>query len=191
MAFRPRRCLQFSLRTFLLVVSALGCWLGWQVQRAERQKNAAEKIEALGGLVVYEHELDSDGYPIDFKRHLPPGPAWLRRLLGDHLFQRVAEVYFGDQAKIVDDDLLHLRDLPGLKRVFLMPRDQTMISERAIAELRRCLPRCEVEDLPSGIEVEPSGPMIVDPPPSADSPQFKVMPFFPEEDPQTPETWKL
>lgn len=49
-----RRRLQFSLRTILLVTSALALWLGWLVHRAQVQREAVRQIEAAGGTVQYD-----------------------------------------------------------------------------------------------------------------------------------------
>ena len=40
---------RFSLRTLLVVVTALGCWLGWQANLVHQRSAARRRIEARGG----------------------------------------------------------------------------------------------------------------------------------------------
>ena len=84
------RWYQFSLRSLLLLF--LFCtipfgWLGVKMQRAREQKQAVEAIKKLGGRVQYDYQRDASGAPI--KGAKPPGPAWLRQLLGDDCFTNV------------------------------------------------------------------------------------------------------
>ena len=48
-----RRCMRFSLRTLLLVTAIVACWLGVQVNRAQKQRAAVAAIVAAGGFVMY------------------------------------------------------------------------------------------------------------------------------------------
>lgn len=83
-----RRWLQFSFRGFLIALT-IGClWLGWQVERAREQREAVKAIEALGGLVWFDWQiviLQPKHIRID-PRATPPGPVWLRRIIGDDFF---------------------------------------------------------------------------------------------------------
>jgi hypothetical protein len=103
---RPKRRLAITLRALLLVVLVVGLGLGWPIARARRQKAAIAAIEAAGGVIVYDWQLAYD--PATNPSVGPRGPAWLRRMVGDDLFQRVDFV-------LVDAAVSpHLRDLPGL-----------------------------------------------------------------------------
>ena len=81
---------QFSIRSMLLlmVVVATACgWLTAAMNRARKQQVAVEAIEKAGGDVGYDWEIGAF--------HLgsgpePPGPAWLRRMLGHHFLASVA-----------------------------------------------------------------------------------------------------
>jgi len=48
-----RRWFQYSLRSFLVVLTALAVWLGIVVNSAREQREAVKAIEALGGQVLY------------------------------------------------------------------------------------------------------------------------------------------
>ena len=50
---KPRRWLRFSLRTLLLLTAVVACWLGVQVNKAQKQKAAVAAIQAAGGGVIY------------------------------------------------------------------------------------------------------------------------------------------
>jgi len=89
-----RRWYQYSLRTLLIVVTLAGCgfgWLGWKVREARQQQSAVAVIEKLGGRVIYDYGFDSQGN--ELPTATPPGPAWLRSLVGDDCFRCVCCVY--------------------------------------------------------------------------------------------------
>src|SRR5437879_1931976 len=78
-----RRWLRFSLRTLLVFVTlaAVGCsWLAVKLRQSEREAAAAAAIVKSGGAV----EWNDDEHPY--------GPAWLRRLLGEHCLAHVKVV---------------------------------------------------------------------------------------------------
>src|SRR5262245_61651685 len=132
---RPRRWsgwFQFSLRTLLLATAALCVALGWLVQRVRRQQEAVARIVAYGGDVTYDYQLDASGeYRRDpFGNYLhglaPPGPRWLRELVGDHYFQTPVMVWLGSDEGVgfLDHELerlmVPLRALPSLNRLDLL-----------------------------------------------------------------------
>jgi len=85
-----RRRFQFSLRTLLLVVTlcALACSrLAVKMQQAKRQQVAVTEIKELGGTVTYDWQIDADGHSRPNAQ--PPGPVWLRNVLGDDCFGNV------------------------------------------------------------------------------------------------------
>jgi hypothetical protein len=107
-----RRWLQFSLRGFLVVLTAGCLFSGWAVDRAQKQRAAVEAIEAVGGVVLYDWQGDIASWessreeskyspwgpspamrfvPVDAE---PSAPPWLRQFLGDDLFQHVDGVIF-------------------------------------------------------------------------------------------------
>jgi len=180
-----RRWLQFSLRGFLVVLS-IGClWLGWKVDRAHKQRDAVETIEAIGGIVVYDWQACVDSWVISpatskysrwgaspAYRYLPddsepPAPAWLRSLLGDHLFQNPTSVIFRTRHAFYGWDAKHtllylsvpgpdaartneieaiapqLHDLPTLRDIYLQGDEKT-ISKAVEDRLSRDFPHCRV-----------------------------------------------
>jgi len=113
MHHRLCKLLQFRLGTLLLAVTLFGVWLGIQVNRANRQKRAVAAIEAARGNLQYDFQRDKTGNQIPSAE--PPGPKWLRMLIGDNYFQKVTVVGFSTEfygrrkelglSKIDDDGL--------------------------------------------------------------------------------------
>src|SRR5437660_677517 len=85
---RKRRWFQFSLRSLMALMLLAGIGMTWLValkHQAERQRIAVEIILKDGGIVLYdyqEHTLPS-GATAYSDNAVPPGPSWLRKLLGD------------------------------------------------------------------------------------------------------------
>ena len=110
---------QFSLRTMLLatlVFALLLGWLGEKIEVAWKQQRAAQAILSLGGRVYYEYQLLPSN-PFAEQPFPPPGPGWLRWLLGEHFFARAAVVVYPPGAAA--DDLKLLDDLPYLTEINL------------------------------------------------------------------------
>lgn len=58
-----RRWLQFSVRTMLVVLTLLCLWLGNVAINAYRQRAAVQRIQDLGGWVLYDNDYDPPDYP--------------------------------------------------------------------------------------------------------------------------------
>lgn len=131
-----RRWFRFSLRSLLLAMFVIAVWLGWLCNRARQQKASVAGITKLGGTIIYDHEYDGDQVPFATSigslwrqfsgRELyvldaePRGPRWLRRWIGDDFFQTVVAVDLSQYpTQVNDDDLRHLRDLVGMRRLLL------------------------------------------------------------------------
>jgi Leucine-rich repeat (LRR) protein len=96
-----RRWLQFSLRTLLvtmLVVGAASGWIGSRLQRARHQEQVVKQLTQLGASVFYDFEWENFEevlLTLNFDSpRTPPGPEWLRSLVGDDCFRRVVGVHF-------------------------------------------------------------------------------------------------
>ncbi len=120
-----RRRFQYSLRSLFLLMflASLGMsWVAVRIKRAREQKAAVEEIRKLGGVVVCDYELDNSGNELPSAR--PPGPAWLRDLLGEDFFATVVHVYF-NSSWVTDASLVHLTQLTQLQRFDLFSRQVT------------------------------------------------------------------
>ncbi len=110
---RKRRWLRFSLRTFLALVLIFGVWLGLLVHRVNKQREAVAWVKEMGGRVLYKYETD------DFASFLnnnadPPGPDWLRNLIGLEYFANVSSVYLENSTATDISPLAHLASLEQL-----------------------------------------------------------------------------
>jgi hypothetical protein len=115
-----RRWLRYSLRSLLLVTTALAVALGVWVGRAQRQRRALERVEALGGSYAYVPRAGS-----------PDWRSWIGRRLGQHYVERVDYVQLtGSRAK--DEDLEHLSALSGLRSLALQ---STSITHEGLAHV--------------------------------------------------------
>ncbi|HEV3023590.1 MAG TPA: hypothetical protein VGX76_14045, partial [Pirellulales bacterium] len=114
-----RRWFQFRLRTLFVhvVVSAVPCtWLAWKMESKRRERAILSEIERLGGDPVYEWAWHLPGQPeVD-----PPGPPWVRRLLGDDSFTGISDITsFCANDEMTDECLTHLEPLTAVTQVNL------------------------------------------------------------------------
>lgn len=135
-----RRWCQFRLRSLFvfLTLAAIVCsWFACKMAEANRQKKAVQTIQDVGGWVRYDYEFDAGG--VYFEDARPPGPAWLRNLLGLDFFSYVNEVYLS-YPQVTDDDLEHLKELSEVKQLSLhgaAVTDAGLEHLREMFELRR------------------------------------------------------
>jgi Leucine Rich repeat len=114
---RKRRWFQFSLRTMMVVVTLLCVWMGITAHRANRQRRAVERLTSHGDGISYDYQTDEHGsfmLPVNAPPPSPPGPTWLRRLIGVDYFVTVvgADMYVKGAG---DDSIGDLSDLPQLR----------------------------------------------------------------------------
>jgi len=143
----PRKPLQFGLGTLLLAVTIFGIWLGIVVNKANQQKHAVAAIEAARGVVLFDHECKPNSVE-RIPDAVPPGPAWLRRRIGDDYFRsaRIVDLSISTPRKEqglsnVDDEGLHvLQSLPDLQVIDLSHNravtDQGLVHLRSLTKLR-------------------------------------------------------
>ncbi len=137
-AAKPRRrWLRFSLRTMLLVITLLCVWLGPKIIVARRQHEAVEAILKTGGEVEFDYQMVPSGIEPDefgYKSGadvLPPGPAWLRKIIGDEFFCDVVRVTLKGRI-IHESDFAQLAKLPRLREVWLVGNTQIELNDAGI-----------------------------------------------------------
>jgi len=129
---KPRRWLRFSLRTFFLLVTVLCVSLGLYMKQKRDQQFAVKTILDWNGKVRFDYEpsdreraeralqavhaANLGSPPPVFVDRPPPGPVWLRRLLGDHFFADVVVVEL-PYLKEKSVDLEILSNLTNVKRL--------------------------------------------------------------------------
>ena len=95
------------------------------VTKAHRQKAAVETILSDGGTVHYDYQRVEGGG--DDPRREPPGPVWLRKLLGDDF---VTNVNYATAES--DDGLAQLAGLSGLDGVSGPTRRERRLRRRRV-----------------------------------------------------------
>ena len=129
---RKRRRFQFSLRSLLIVVTLVGIvcgWLGSKIDRKVKERKLIEAIVKRRGVVWYDFQCaDSNGRVIPDAK--PPGPDWLRSLLGENFFSEVRAVLIAPGG---DSDLQLLAALPRLQSAAL---GGTTIIDNGLAHLK-------------------------------------------------------
>src|SRR5688572_1612308 len=104
-----RRFWRFSLKTLLILLTLFCLWLGTLANSANRQRRAVQAIQRSGGEFNYDYQrIPSPSGQRYSNRAEPPGPKWLRRILGDHYFITPVALRIGRQTGIKDDCLVHL-----------------------------------------------------------------------------------
>jgi hypothetical protein len=117
--FRNLR-LRLSLRGFIACVMLIGVGL-WATSSSREQRSLVKVIERDGGEIGYDYEPALDH---------PPGPQWIRDILGDGLFFKPRSVVFmGNFQNPIPDEALHamakLNSLVGVEfHMYTIKRDQ-------------------------------------------------------------------
>jgi hypothetical protein len=109
-----RRFLQFSLRTFFILLTVFAIWFGWMTSKTRQQKKAVEWVREMRGMVRYDYEVDDEGLKIDATE--PLGAGWLREFLGVDVFADVVRV---DIHKPQVKDVTPLAELKNLQSLWL------------------------------------------------------------------------
>jgi len=122
----PKVRFQYRLKTLFVLVVVVAvpcCWLTWTMEAKRRERANVAAIKELGGVC-----MDCEN-PQDYE---PPGPAWLRSLLGDDFFANVVRVNLFD-SRDTDAAMTHVKDLTSLTILFL-PRSQ--ISDEGLSNVQ-------------------------------------------------------
>jgi hypothetical protein len=134
-----RRWFRYSLRTFLILVTAVAIGLGLYVKRQRDRHVAIENIKAWGGTVEFvARQLSTNpgdrfartgarahayrnGLPRpEFEEELPQGSAWLRGMLGKYgkyHGSRVVKITFGTTIFTPEDAVMDIGVLAPLDEV--------------------------------------------------------------------------
>jgi hypothetical protein len=126
------RCrFQFSIRSLLVltVAVAIACsWLAVEMRNAKEQNEAVEAIENAGGLIGYDDGVFGD--PLGGPE--PPGPAWLRSLLGKDFSASLVNVSLA-YSRATDAAMTRLKGLSQLQSLDL---DGTQVTDAALEHLK-------------------------------------------------------
>jgi Leucine Rich repeat len=127
-----RRWFQFSLRALMIfVICVIPCaLLRNKVERKRREMQAVYAITNLGGHVGFDYQGG------DVNR--PPGPEWLRWLLGQDFFVEVDFVFF--DRPIADTELENVKGFSQLKSLdveFANVTDAGLVNIKGLTKLQK------------------------------------------------------
>jgi len=127
------RWYQFRLRTLFIVTAVFAVWLGYLCSGARQQRLASEAIAQFGGSVTYDYQVDYQARV--FRENAPmPGPAWLRRMIGNDWFISVQGVGLPFTGVTDDDVAEHLQKLPDVRSLQL---DGTRVGDGVLRSVER------------------------------------------------------
>lgn len=126
---------QFRLRTLLTVMAILGVLMAMlmsAVHSAQTQKAALQRLRCRGTSAVVRYSYEKGETWGSFLPNSPPGPTWLRNLIGPDLFQTVVLV---DMRSVwmYHDELAALEDLPSVETIWL---GESEVSDDDLRHLR-------------------------------------------------------
>ncbi len=111
----PRRpWLRFSLRFLMLLVALIAIPLAWKMNRVHNQRAVVAEVMRLNGQISYYHQRRR--VKVARRTAEPPGPKWLRGILGDEFFADVDSVSV-DGEQVNDHTIRQIASLPHLKRL--------------------------------------------------------------------------
>ena len=133
-----RPVLRFSLRALLIALTAICIWLGVKVNHARNNRQAIDAARSMGAFIEYAHQFPK-GYGKPGSRRdgnaQPPGPAWLRNLVGDEYFVSVVGLQFLKETP-ADDDLAKLSPLTDLRFLSFQSRSPERLTGSGLSHLR-------------------------------------------------------
>ena len=154
--------------SFFWGVLLAAIWAGHEYSQIQRRARAVAMIDKCGGTVIYDYQWSPSKAWLP--NAVPPGPKWLRQLLGDkfranavevQLFagpKKRPEVFTDAEAKqlsvltevqwlvlmdtnLTDAGLKHLSSLKKLERLDL---EGTPVTEAGVQKLHRALPKVRI-----------------------------------------------
>jgi hypothetical protein len=132
MRLQLKRLFRISLRTLFALMTILCLWLGLKARQVHQLRQAIKWVEGHGGQVYY-YELQPTFSNMSPE---PPGPRWLRDLVGQDYFITPSGTSLVDNTV---SDVSQLRHLPELRQCFLCAEGLADISPLAKLQKLRAL----------------------------------------------------
>jgi hypothetical protein len=128
---RKRRWFHYSLRTMLLLITAVALSLGVVVHNASVQREALQAIQRAHGTVFYDFHQTAPRTVSSVGK--PTGPQWLRAWLDEHYFDTAVWIsFFGTPND--DEWVSAVNNLPSLNTLLLSGENAT---DEILDRLRR------------------------------------------------------
>ncbi len=125
---------RFSLRSFLIVVTLIAIWIGFESQRAQNQRQAVAELRKLSVQISYNWQHGNGDWVGVSAGGSPPGPEWLRDAIGEDYFVTVVRVNC-EQTQVHDSDLQWLESLPRVHFVSLFDTPVTNAGMKYVGAL--------------------------------------------------------
>ncbi len=120
-----RRWFAYSVRTLLLLITVVAIWLGVQVDRAHRQRSLLAVIQKANGQPSYDYQFDANWMGVWDPK--PPGPEWLRNLIGVEYFSNITGAFYWHAT---DDDIKPLCGYDSIRSInFLLDNNSHVTDE--------------------------------------------------------------
>jgi hypothetical protein len=138
-----RRFGRFRLRTLLIAMTVCCVWAGIASNRANRQQRAVDAFLQRGAAIGYSYQERPDPDPavtfgVSYRYDVePPGPKWLRRIVGNKYFVTPVSLRVSNAAVVTEGAWPLIGDLRHLERLMV---SDVRLGNRELASLRR-LPR--------------------------------------------------
>lgn len=159
---------QFSLATLLLLTTAVSLVLAFQASHLYAKRRAIEMIIRLGGFISYDYEWTEKGEWRDATH--PPGPKFLRWLLGEYYAAEPVEIQLCRDARstpelftdsearqlavlheldwlvltgsnITDEGIMYFKGLEKLGRLDI---ENTLVTDEGVAALQKARPKLRI-----------------------------------------------
>lgn len=135
-----RRLGRFRLRTLLIAMTVCCVWAGIASNRANRQQRAVDAFMQRGVAINYSYQERPDPDPavtfgVSYRHDVePPGPKWLRRIIGNKYFVTPVSLRVSNAAVIAEGAWPRIGDLRHLQRLMV---SDLRLTNRELASLRR------------------------------------------------------
>jgi hypothetical protein len=121
---------------FMTVLAVVAALIAHRFEEAGRQREAGRQLHQYFGAAYYDYQVDETGQYLG-KVATPPGPEWLRSLVGIDFLSRVTMVQFWEENSPGTDAYALFRDLPRLETLIFF---DTSFRGEGVAHLAK-LPR--------------------------------------------------
>src|SRR5262245_16550535 len=127
--------LRFSLRTFFIAITILAIVMAFIISARERERRI-ESLNRLGVSITYAYQIERTGQLASD----PPGPKWLRWILGEHFFTEPWTVGISGNCTDTSTAFNLLGKMTSMRSVFLK---KNLAPAAVELEKLKLLPRLE------------------------------------------------
>jgi hypothetical protein len=86
----PRRWFRFGLRTLLIVVTVLCCYLAWETSVVRKRRAVLDELRTSGGFTITTASAWNQRFPVGSPPQRTAQVSLVRRLLGDEAVQEIS-----------------------------------------------------------------------------------------------------